>query len=183
MDERIGPPVIDRPPYIPEQLILKFHPADWHRRILQPGAYVFYLCHPYTRDPAGAWQLATEVAEWMIAHNLVLFSAIMHTHHFEMEAAVKHDPEIFYRWDLQLMSLFQSTRLIVLVQQDWKHSVGCEREMAFAQKNGILCLQLEPFMDRFHMSRTEYMYKEAIDAAPDMFSMLHPPRVSGRSPT
>lgn len=113
--------------------------------IKTPGYCIFYLCHPYTADKEAAFRFAAYSAEWALAKGYVLFSPVMHTHHFEELARYKHDPEIFYQWDLQLLEGLDPRRVALLVDGRWQESKGCRREVAFAQKNDIPCLDFEEF--------------------------------------
>lgn len=133
--------------------------------------YVYYLAHPFVRNPSEAIQKAREWTYLLRQRRLCVFSPVMHSYDFQKwlnRTHRDHGLMHYVDWDLQLIQHLGKNMILLLsntayTMNDiiWKITTiptpakqllwlsrGCQREYEYARANDITVLQLEPFVEK-----------------------------------
>jgi hypothetical protein len=98
-----------------------------------------YLASPYSHpDPAvrqQRFELACKAAGTLMAHGMLVFSPIAHTHPIAEFCALPKGWEFWEKFDRAFISV--SRALIVLTIDGWKDSTGVQAEIRIAKELGI----------------------------------------------
>ena len=86
---------------------------------------IYYLAHPYSDNPLLAWHNAYEWTASLREQGLVVFSPILHTHHFHMEFKRETGTEDQYinelikyvEWDLDILDHMDVTAVTILLSK------------------------------------------------------------------
>ena len=95
---------------------------------------ITYLAVPYSHpDPAvrqARFETVNEVAARMMAEGHYVFSPISHTHPIAMAGDLPKGWEFWSEYDRQM--LMRCSRLVVLMLDGWRESVGVQAEIRIA---------------------------------------------------
>jgi len=98
-----------------------------------------YLACPYSHRDAAVrekrFQLANEAAAIMLAHGLVVFSPISHTHPIATQCGLGLGWETWERFDTAFIAV--SKEVVVLTIPGWGDSRGIAAERTIANKLGV----------------------------------------------
>jgi hypothetical protein len=115
---------------------------------------VYYLAQAYSRNPELAIRNAFTWVRQLRKMGLIVFSPIMHTHHYHLASEYLGDDYVL--WDLRILQAFGQNAVMLMAydaysldEQKKIHwlSLGCQKEYEWAFHHSIRILQLEPFLE------------------------------------
>lgn len=114
--------------------------------VADDGQDLVYLATPYThKNPevrAERFRVVNRVAAEMMAGGTHVFSPISHTHEMSVQHELPHDWQ-YWQNNCRVM-VSRCDRLVVLMQDGWRESVGVRAEIELAHSQGMPVEYVEP---------------------------------------
>ena len=126
------------------------------KKTYPPREAVLIVFQPYSYNPHAAFETACHVVRWLTELGYVVFSPILHTHHYDQYW--KHpNPvygEIYYVWDLGLYErLLKGGSVAAVFLDGWENSPGCQFEHDWAVENNVPCYKIHQIETAVNMKR------------------------------
>ena len=122
---------------------------------------LIYLATPFTdKDPAvmeRRFQVVNRVASKLMSDGIHVFSPISHCYPIALEGGLPKGWEFWEAYDRVMLKA--CTRLIVLMQDGWKESVGVNNEIKIANELGIPVEYMSPITQIIYSD----FYKDPMD--------------------
>lgn len=124
-------------------------PVKWGK-----DRYQYYISHCYSVNPALSIQIAYQYSFILSNMGKVVFSPVMHTHHYHEEYICKEDqdPPDYVNWDIQLLVNLKHPIMLLdenafkSINKNLWNSDGCRREYFACKKHGIPVYNLQWFI-------------------------------------